>query len=73
MSYCMIEMILLSLYRRELTQVCCSSGNDLDRRSIFEGCQLKAGIDGLGYVRGRLVRRWTSRGGVRKLHGGANL
>jgi hypothetical protein len=73
MSYCMIELILLSLYRRELTRVCCSPGNDLDRRSILESCPLKAGIDGLGYVRGRLVRRWTSRGGVRKLHSGANL
>jgi hypothetical protein len=73
MSYCMTQMILLSLYRWEFTQVCWSSSHDLDRRSILGGCHLKVGIDGLGYVSARLVRRWTSRGGVRKLHDGANL
>lgn len=66
-------MTLLLVFGWEFVRAYWAGGQSLGGRLILEGGHRVVGIDGHGYVRGRLVRRWTSRGAIRQLRGGANL
>jgi hypothetical protein len=76
MSYCityLTSMTLLWVLRCDFVRACWAGGQGPAGCLIREGGHPVAGIDGHGYVRGRLVRSWTSRGAIRQLRGGANL